>query len=46
MATGKRGDEGLLGIGEVGVAEVFSSGGAGNGLAVAEVQLVVAGVSL
>ena len=44
MATGKGGDEGLFWVGEVGVAKVFGSGGAGDGLPVAKVELVVAGV--
>ena len=44
VAAGEGGDEGLLGVGEVGIAEVFGGGGAGEGVAVAVVDLVVAGV--
>ena len=46
VATGEGSDEGLFGVGQVGVAQVFGSGGARDGLAVAEVDLVVTRVFL
>lgn len=44
MAAGKRTDEGLFGIREFGVAKVFCRCGAGDGLTMPEVDLVVARV--
>jgi len=46
VATRERGDVGLLGIGELGLAEILRSGGAGHGLAVAEIDLMFARVFL